>query len=62
MQYSQVTLAVAWENLSGVSEKTALDAVLDAVDHYTEGEVTVLEFDERPMVLLVDYSAEKADS
>lgn len=61
MQYSQITLAVAWENLSGVREKTAVDALLDAVEHYCDGEVIVLEYQERPMLLLVDYAAEKAD-
>ena len=58
MQYSEVTLAVAWENLSGVREKTAVDALLDAVEHYCEGELIVLEYEERPMLLQVDLTAD----
>lgn len=58
MQYSQVTLAVAWENLSGVREKTAIDALLDAVEQYCDGEVIVLEYQERPMLLQVDLTSD----
>ena len=61
MKYAEITLLVAWENVSGVRENTALDAVLDAVDHYTDGEVIVLESLERPLWLQLDDSAEKAD-
>jgi hypothetical protein len=58
MKYSQITLAVAWENLSGVREKTAVDALLDAVEHYCDGEVIVLEYQERPMLLQVDLTSD----
>ena len=58
MQYSQVTLAVAWENLSGVRERTAIDALLDAVEQYCDGEVIVLEYQERPMLLQVDLTSD----
>jgi len=62
MKYAEITLLVAWENLSGVREKTASDAVLDAVEQYTDGEVIVLESLERPLWLRRDDSAEEADS
>ena len=62
MKYAEITLLVAWENVSGLREKTALDAVVDAVDHYSNGEVIVLESLERPLWLRRDDSAEEVDS
>ena len=61
MKYAQITLTVAFEDY-GVGSLSALDTVLPTLQDELPPEVTVLEFDERPMVLLVDYSAEKADS
>jgi len=61
MKYAQITLTVAYEGLfTEPGTLSALDYVLPALDELPS-EVTVLEFDERPMVLMVDYSAEKAD-
>ena len=61
MKYAQITLTVAFEDY-GFGSLSALDTVLPTLQDELPPEVTVLEFDERPMVLLVDYSAEKADS
>lgn len=61
MKYAEITLLVAWDELSGRTESTALDAVLDALE-YTNGEVVVLESEQRPLWLRLDDSAEKADS
>ena len=60
MKYAEITLLVAWDELSGRTETTALDAVLDALE-YTNGEVVVLESEQRPLWLRLDDSAEKAD-
>jgi len=60
MKYARITLSVAYEDF-GSENLTALDYVLPALEDEELPEVTVLEFDERPMVLLVDYSTEKAD-
>jgi len=59
MKYAKISL-VAYEDY-GVDTLTALDMVLPTLEEELPPEVTVLEFDERPMILLVDYSAEKAD-
>jgi hypothetical protein len=61
MQYARITLTVAYEEYSEPGTLSALDYILPALDELPP-EATVLEFDERPMVLLVDYSTEKADS
>ena len=61
MKYAEITLLVAWDELSGRTESTALDAVLDALE-YTNGEVVVLESEQRPLWLRLDDSAEKVDS
>ena len=60
MRYAQITLTVAFEDY-GNKDLSALDYV--AVTLHDEGppELIVLESQERPMVLLVDYSTEKAD-
>lgn len=60
MKYARITLTVAFEDY-GVETLSALDTVLPTFQDELPPEVTVLEFDERPMVLLVDYSTEKAD-
>jgi hypothetical protein len=60
MKYAQVKLVIAYEAYTEPVTLSALDYVLPALDELPP-EATVLEFDERPMVLLVDYSTEKAD-
>ena len=60
MKYARITLTVAFEDY-GTESLSALDTVLPTLQDELPPEVTVLEFDERPMVLMVDYSAEKAD-
>lgn len=61
MKYAQITLTVAFEDY-GVETLSALDHVLPTLRDDLSPEVTVLEFDERPLVLLVDYSTEKAEA
>lgn len=61
MKYAQITLTVAFEDY-GNENLTALDYVAVTLHDELPPEVTVLESKERPMVLLVDYSTEKADS
>jgi hypothetical protein len=60
MKYARITLTVAFEDY-GIDSLSALDTVLPTLQDELPPEVTVLEFDERPMLLLVDYAAEKAD-
>jgi len=60
MKYARITLTVAFEDY-GIDSLSALDTVLPTLQDELPPEVTVLEFDERPMVLMVDYAAEKAD-
>ncbi len=61
MKYAQVTLIVAYEEYTAAGTISALDYVLPALEDELPPEAIVLDFDERPMVLLVDYSTEKAD-
>jgi len=60
MKYARITLTVAFDDY-GTESLSALDTILPTLQDELPPEVTVLEFDERPMVLMVDYSAEKAD-
>jgi len=60
VKYARITLTVAFEDY-GIESLSALDTVLPTLQDELPPEVTVLEFDERPMLLLVDYAAEKAD-
>ena len=60
MKYARITLTVAFEDY-GIESLSALDTVLPTLQDELPPEVTVLDFDERPMLLLVDYAAEKAD-
>jgi hypothetical protein len=60
MKYARITLTVAFEDY-GIDSLSALDTILPTLQDELPPEVTVLEFDERPMLLLVDYAAEKAD-
>ncbi len=60
MKYARITLTVAFEDY-GVETLSALDHVLPTLRDDLSPEVTVLEFDERPMMLRFDYAAEMAD-
>lgn len=55
MRYAKLTLTVAFEDY-GSDAYTPLDAVLPVLDEHLPGEVVVLDFDEVPMLLMVDYS------
>lgn len=54
MRYAKLSLTVAFEDY-GSDAYTPLDAVLPVLDEHLQ-EVVVLDFDEVPMLLMVDYS------
>ena len=58
MKYARITLTVAFEDY-GVEDVNPLDYVMPVLEE--EADVTVLEYEQHPMVLFRDYSAEKAD-
>jgi len=58
VKYALITLKVAVEDY-GVEDVNPLDYVMPVLEE--EADVTVLEYEQHPMVLLRDYSAEKAD-
>jgi len=58
VKYALITLKVAVEDY-GVEAVHPLDYILPVLEQ--EPDVTVLEYEQHPMVLFRDYSAEKAD-
>jgi hypothetical protein len=60
MKYAQITLSVAYEDY-GSKDLEASDYVLPTLHDEGPPELIVLESEERPMFLFVDFSAGKID-